>query len=565
MIHSIRACLAHLLLFFSFCLPGISEAQSKTTQRLTPEQVEGWRQDLQTLAEAIPNVHPNPFFRTSRTEFDAATRGLSSDLPNLTRAQAIVGLMRLVATLHDGHTAIHPAFAQNLGFHYLPLELYSFSDGVFIRQADRANAGVVGARVLRIGRFSIDSAMQLVGTVISHENEYWVRRWAPFYLTIPEITEALGITEKVTETPLVLERNGVLETVHVPVAGELRPPPTHTVGSDVDRREWVNMHQPTSPAPLWTTHTGEPYWVEYVAANRMLYVGYRGIVSKPDGETNTRFFERVFRMADTLPVESFVLDLRENGGGNNFFNRGVVRGIIERRNIDRPGHLYVVIGRATFSAAQNLVMELERYTDALFVGEPTGGATNFGGDNVPVALSRTGLTVNVSSLWWPALNPRDRRESILPQVSVDMASTDYSRGADPVLAAIGRRLSEPSLDVSLESAMTSDDTVAAARLIKAFRDNPENRFVSAERLVNTVGYRFITRGDLVRATAIFRLNTASFPESANAYDSLGEAYERSGDKVSALAAYKRALTLDPRLASSQEGIVRLVGPSPQGH
>jgi hypothetical protein len=555
-----RRTLANFLLPFAVCLPAFADAQDETANRLTPAQVADWRQDLRTLAAAIPRVHPNPFYRTSRAELDSVTRALDAELPNLTRAQAIVGLMRLVATLHDGHSAIHPAFAENLGFHYLPVELYPFSDGVFVRRADSTNAALVGARVLRIGDLGIDSAMKLVGSVISHENEYWVRRWAPFYLTIPEITEALGITESLTQTEMTVERNGVTNTVSIRRAGELRPPSGHHGGgSEIDRSGWVDMRPPAVPAALWATHTGEPYWVEYLPANRMMYVGYRGIVSKPEGESNAAFFERVFKMTDTLPVESMVLDLRENGGGNNFFNRAVVRGIIQHPKIDRPGHLYVVISGATFSAAQNLVVELERYTNAVFVGEPTGNATNFGGDNVPVTLPKTGLSVNISSLWWPAPDPRDRRESIRPRIAVEMSSTDYRRGTDPVLAVIDRRSSEPSLDVGLEGAMERKDTLAARRLITSYQDNPENRFVAAEPVVNTVGYRFLNRGDFARAIMIFRLNTVFFPGSANAYDSLGEAYERSGDKVAAIASYKRAVALDPGFSTSRAAIARLGG------
>ena len=555
----VRRTLGNLLLLFALTFPAFGSAQNETQRRLTPEEVEAWRQDLHSLLEAISRVHPNPFYRTSAAELDSVTRSLAADLPRLTRAEAIVGLMRIVATLHDGHSAIHPAFAQNLGFHYLALELYQFSDGVFVRRADSANAALAGAQVLSIGRLNIDSAMRLAGGVISHENDYWVRRWAPFYLTIPEITEALGITERLTETEMTVRRDGVQKSVRVRIAGELRPPAGHSIGSEVDRRTWVDMQPPGVSAALWTTHAGDPYWVEYLAANHMVYVSYRGIVSKPDGESNPAFFERVFKMVDTLAVDSFVLDLRENGGGNNFFNRGVVRGIVQRPKIDRPGHLFVVTSRATFSAAQNLVIELERYTNAALVGEPTGNATNFGGDNVPVTLPKTGLTVSISSLWWSAPNPRDRRESVSPQVAVDMSSSDYRRGLDPTLAAINRRVSEPSLEASLESDMARNDTLAAQELVKSFRDSPENRFVSAEPIVNALGYRLLNQHDTVRATAVFRLNTSLFPESANAHDSLGEAYERGGDKVAAIRSYKRALAIDPGFASSRAGLARLGG------
>jgi hypothetical protein len=48
----------------------------------------------------------------------------------------------------------------------------------------------------------------------------------------------------------------------------------------------------------------------------------------------------------------------------------LIRSIIQSESIDRLGHLFGIIGTATFSAAQNLTDALEEYTNILFVGEP---------------------------------------------------------------------------------------------------------------------------------------------------------------------------------------------------
>ena len=70
-------------------------------------------------------------------------------------------------------------------------------------------------------------------------------------------------------------------------------------------------------------------------------------------------------------IQDLVLDLRYNNGGDNTLNRAIVRRIIQSPSIDRHGRLYVLIGRKTFSAAVNLVSDLEQMTNAIFVGEPT--------------------------------------------------------------------------------------------------------------------------------------------------------------------------------------------------
>jgi CubicO group peptidase (beta-lactamase class C family) len=59
---------------------------------------------------------------------------------------------------------------------------------------------------------------------------------------------------------------------------------------------------------------------------------------------------------------------------------------------------------------------------------------------------------------------------------------------------------------------------------------------------NSLGYRLLAR-DPTKAIEVMRLIATVFPDSANAHDSLGEAYMRLGDTVNAIASYERALAL----------------------
>jgi tetratricopeptide (TPR) repeat protein len=51
--------------------------------------------------------------------------------------------------------------------------------------------------------------------------------------------------------------------------------------------------------------------------------------------------------------------------------------------------------------------------------------------------------------------------------------------------------------------------------------------------------------DVKKAIAFFAYNISNFPKSANAYDSLGEAFMIKGDKDQAIKNYKKSLKLDP--------------------
>ena len=71
------------------------------------------------------------------------------------------------------------------------------------------------------------------------------------------------------------------------------------------------------------------------------------------------------------------------------------------------------------------------------------------------------------------------------------------------------------------------------------------------------GYELMQMGELDAAITVFELNNQSYPESANTFDSLGEAYLAVGDKQKALASYKSALKLNPDSESAKQAIEKL--------
>jgi len=69
-----------------------------------------------------------------------------------------------------------------------------------------------------------------------------------------------------------------------------------------------------------------------------------------------------------------------------------------------------------------------------------------------------------------------------------------------------------------------------------------------EYLVNRVGYRILqsrNESEKSKSLAFFILNTENFPNSFNAFDSLGEAYEALGNKENAVNNYEKSVELNP--------------------
>jgi CubicO group peptidase (beta-lactamase class C family) len=84
-----------------------------------------------------------------------------------------------------------------------------------------------------------------------------------------------------------------------------------------------------------------------------------------------------------------------------------------------------------------------------------------------------------------------------------------------------------------------------------------DRYNLSEDEMNTLGYELLQRRRTADALAVFKLNAAAFPASANVYDSLGDAYERSGENTKAIESYRKSLELDPKNTAGAEKLKKL--------
>jgi cytochrome c-type biogenesis protein CcmH/NrfG len=63
----------------------------------------------------------------------------------------------------------------------------------------------------------------------------------------------------------------------------------------------------------------------------------------------------------------------------------------------------------------------------------------------------------------------------------------------------------------------------------------------------------------LHATAVFQLNCEQYPESATAWDSLGESYIKRGDREAAIETYERSLKLNPENENALSKLKELRG------
>jgi len=378
-------------------------AASSTPEAAAPTPLQ---REITGLVEQMARLHPDVDHEVPLPELRAEAARLAQRAPRLSRDELLVGLLRLT-TLgeRDGHGGIFlhdPAHARP--FHFFPLRVHDFADGVHV--VDDVAAGAhVGKRLTAIDGMPVAKVIALVEPLVPHDNAATVRLLLPEYLVCADVLRGLGVVEGPATysfadgTEVTLEAaTGALGTAFAPL--------------------------PMPPRALLYRSLDQPFLLVPLERGRSLYLGYRKVVDPPQA-----LLDRILRTARKPGFRRLVVDARYNGGGDNTTYWPLLD-LLDAKAL--RGKVVVLLGRMTFSAAGNFVAAVDHRTRARLVGEPSGGAPNQWGDRNPIRLPVAGLTAYVAAEW-VEVEPSDRRTAVVPDVLVEPTAADFLAGRDPVL------------------------------------------------------------------------------------------------------------------------------------
>jgi len=187
-------------------------------------------------------------------------------------------------------------------------------------------------------------------------------------------------------------------------------------------------------APLYLQKVfNQRFWFKKLDENT-LYMQYNLIFDEDvDGQSFTDFMELVEVEIKKYQLTNLILDLRNNGGGDNSAYLPFLDMLNNFKAKQSALSLYVLTGRVTFSAAVNLVIELDDNTNAILIGESTGGSPTQFGDPVTIELPNSKLSVRLSTKFWNNHATDKKAITINPDVTINLTSKGYFLNQDPVL------------------------------------------------------------------------------------------------------------------------------------
>lgn len=399
-------------------------------RRLTPpsttgaDRVAGWGVDVDYLLTQHRRLNQaaDPVPQSMVRDAEA----LKARIGSLTDYQVMVELQRLVARLgrsHNGFDLCCPP--EQWGVKKSPLNAYLFGDSVYVIRADSAHRDLVGARIVAVEGTSMAEVLVAASTLNPAEGEP-NRDFAAHAAVDLALLHALGFTPQADRMMItVVDRSGRTRRAEV------------TAGRGIGFYDYL----PPSPfatvaVPLHMRQEPSSHWFQHLPEHRAVYVRVKNIHNTPGAEPMNDFALRLRRFLDEhREVRNVIVDVRRNSGGNTYLYGELLRTLIAF-DTREDAALYALMDRRVYSAGMNFLIDLDRLTNALLVGEATGASVEQHGDGAMLRLPYSGLPVRVSTTIWNISSPHDDRRWIAPDVPVALTAADYFAHRDPVMDTV---------------------------------------------------------------------------------------------------------------------------------
>jgi hypothetical protein len=387
-----------------------------------------WSADVASLTQQIETLNSLPFPGISLSDFNAGAAALSNNSPAMSDAQIRTGLQKLVASIEIPHTDVE--WPSPSPFLWLPLSFYWFDDGIHITAAPEQYQSLLGGRVVSVGQLSIEEVTSRLTTLVPHDNDSWTRFVIPWNkLANTDFLFGTGVTDSTDSAQIRVSHQPALH----PGSGRPQPPPSGPVTAVVQA---VSQFPPMIQAyrgalPLYRQQPNKNYWATVIDGGATVYFQYNSCAEDPT-LASADFLAQLNQTLAGNGVQRLIVDMRNNTGGSATILDPWIQ-VIRAGRFNQPGRLYIIVGKATYSAAMEASDFFRDETAAIFVGEPTGGKPRFVLRRGDFGLPNYGIRVSYSN---GVENAKDPSPTLVPDILTGLTFRQYMNGEDPALEAI---------------------------------------------------------------------------------------------------------------------------------
>jgi hypothetical protein len=304
---------------------------------------------------------------------------------------------------------------------------YWYKDGIYIQGTTKDHKNILGKRILAINELPIETVVERLQTLFVADNEAMTKKNVPWMLNSNAILSFLDITAGEKATFTLADTEGKEEKVVLPA-----------IEWKYDKEQLAFLEQDSvaftlKKLPKW-------FWKEYFPDDKIMFVQYNRCDgkevrkkyykdNKAEYPSFKEFGKKLLKELKQNDVEKLVFDMRYNGGGSSRQGTELIKDIA-KLDLNGKHKIYVLIGRQTFSSAILNTLDFKQETDAVLIGEPTGGMPNHFGEVRSFTLPNNKLKVRYSTKYFKKVE--EDVSTITPDIEIETFFNDYRSGIDPV-------------------------------------------------------------------------------------------------------------------------------------
>ncbi|SUY46753.1 peptidase, S41 family [Clostridium putrefaciens] len=383
-----------------------------------------WKEDIEYLSKELQKKHKNLFFKNSKKVFENNIEDLKCNLKYFDDYEIYIQISKIIASIKDAHTSVSLPIRL-----LLPFQCYWFFDGVYITDITKEYEDILYGKMIAINGMDMESVIDRLSSIISYENDSFLKSQLPKYIPAIELLYGLEILDEINSVEITIQyKDGTKKNV------QIKSLPLTEAQKELNDKNSNSLKY--YKLPLYRRDTNKYYWFNYIKEEEIIYFKYNRCKDM-EIESVVSVGKRIIKLINKNPIQKIIIDLRNNFGGNSTLLDTFIQDLSKTDKINKKGSIFVIVGRESFSSALLNMFSLKENTNAIFVGEESGGKPNCYGEVERFRLINSGLNICYSTKYYELISGEDPH-AFIPDIKIDLTIDNYKKAEDPCLSYILR-------------------------------------------------------------------------------------------------------------------------------